>query len=450
MGLLDGMNLNSGIDPQTALLLGLGSGLLGTVGQGRRATFGEALSAGLMSGTQSMRQAIADRQRAEQLASENESRRQTMQLAQAAEQRQAQMFPSMLRTQELNNTKTQAELDALQRQQRLAEQAMQWRASLGNPTSPTEAASRGGPTVAAAQNIGQMPSAADTVARLRQGVLLGLIKPEEAKAIVESSDWGRPEVARVLEVRGADGMPRQRQLDKFGSPVGSDVDKPFEQRQVDMGSAILGINPYTGQSTGVSYTKSMTPGEQASNALGWANNRISQGQLDVARFNATKPVNQDGVWLYPPTADNPRGAMVVPPGMSPPKGSEAAQQRSAAQALEQIAMAEKLLPAATGSYAGKGFDMLAQAVGRTTEGAQAAQQLKVIQGWLTLNTPRFEGPQSDKDTSLYRELTGMIGDETIPVARRMAALQTAKQVFMKYAGPAAPLRFNERGELVGN
>lgn len=80
MGLLDGMNLNSGLDPQTALLLGLGSGLLGTVGQGRRATFGEALSAGLMSGTQSMRQAIADRQRAEQLASDERMRARQMQL----------------------------------------------------------------------------------------------------------------------------------------------------------------------------------------------------------------------------------------------------------------------------------------------------------------------------------------------------------------------------------
>jgi len=80
MGLLDGLNLSGGIDPQTALLLGLGSGLLGTVGQGRRATFGEALSAGLMSGTQSMRQAIADRQRAEQLASDERMRARQMQL----------------------------------------------------------------------------------------------------------------------------------------------------------------------------------------------------------------------------------------------------------------------------------------------------------------------------------------------------------------------------------
>ena len=57
-GLLDG------IDPQTALLLGLGSGLLGTSGQGRRATFGEALANGTQQGTAGYRQAVGDRQRA--------------------------------------------------------------------------------------------------------------------------------------------------------------------------------------------------------------------------------------------------------------------------------------------------------------------------------------------------------------------------------------------------
>jgi hypothetical protein len=75
-GLLDG------IDPQTALLLGLGSGLLGTSGQGRRASFGEALANGMQQGTQGYRQAISDRQRAEQLAAEQIMRQQQMRLQQ--------------------------------------------------------------------------------------------------------------------------------------------------------------------------------------------------------------------------------------------------------------------------------------------------------------------------------------------------------------------------------
>lgn len=75
-GLLDG------IDPQTALLLGLGSGLLGTSGNGRRASFGEALANGMQQGTAGYRQAIGDRQRAEQLAAEQIMRQQQMRLQQ--------------------------------------------------------------------------------------------------------------------------------------------------------------------------------------------------------------------------------------------------------------------------------------------------------------------------------------------------------------------------------
>lgn len=72
--------LYDGIDPQTALLLGLGSGLLGTVGQGRRASFGEALANGMQAGTAGYRQAVGDRQRAEQMRAEQQMREQQMRM----------------------------------------------------------------------------------------------------------------------------------------------------------------------------------------------------------------------------------------------------------------------------------------------------------------------------------------------------------------------------------
>lgn len=72
--------LYDSIDPQTALLLGLGSGLLGTVGQGRRASFGEALANGMQAGTAGYRQAVGDRQRAEQMRAEQQMREQQMRM----------------------------------------------------------------------------------------------------------------------------------------------------------------------------------------------------------------------------------------------------------------------------------------------------------------------------------------------------------------------------------
>ncbi|MCZ2920747.1 hypothetical protein NYY59_19155, partial [Acinetobacter baumannii] len=50
-----------------------------------------------------------------------------------------------------------------------------------------------------------------------------------------------------------------------------------------------------------------------------------------------------------------------------------------------------------------------------------------------------------KDVLLYREMAGQIGDPTIPVAQRRAALQTVRDLQRKYLGqdtaapaPAAP------------
>ena len=49
--------------------------------------------------------------------------------------------------------------------------------------------------------------------------------------------------------------------------------------------------------------------------------------------------------------------------------------------------------------------------------------------------PRMEGPQSDKDTALYRQMAGQIGDSTVPTSTRKAALGTIKNLHQKYAGP---------------
>lgn len=50
------------------------------------------------------------------------------------------------------------------------------------------------------------------------------------------------------------------------------------------------------------------------------------------------------------------------------------------------------------------------------------------------NVPRMEGPQSDFDVKNYREMAATVGDSTIPVKDRLAALDTLEQLQAKYAG----------------
>lgn len=164
MGLLDGLNLSGGIDPQTALLLGLGSGLLGTVGQGRRATFGEALSAGLQSGTQSMRQAIADRQRAEQLAAEERMRQQ--QLEMQRQQMDAQRQQMELQRQQAGfaqaaENRAQAQFEAAEAQRKRNEELQGLAANFIRTPEQQAMQQFGGPTQAAAQAVSQFKPSID-------------------------------------------------------------------------------------------------------------------------------------------------------------------------------------------------------------------------------------------------------------------------------------------------
>jgi len=91
-----------------------------------------------------------------------------------------------------------------------------------------------------------------------------------------------------------------------------------------------------------------------------------------------------------------------------------------------------LLSSPTASGVGAMADRAAAVVGYATPGSIPAQELKQIGGILTSKMPRMEGPQSDKDVMLYREMAGMVGDDTIPVARRVAALKGVRNLVAKY------------------
>jgi hypothetical protein len=90
--------------------------------------------------------------------------------------------------------------------------------------------------------------------------------------------------------------------------------------------------------------------------------------------------------------------------------------------LDAAAQADTLFKTATGSGIGSAADSTMAFFGKTTEGAKAAAQLKVMAGKLVAAVPKFSGPQSDADVKLYREMAGQVGDETLPVETRQAAL----------------------------
>ena len=78
----------------------------------------------------------------------------------------------------------------------------------------------------------------------------------------------------------------------------------------------------------------------------------------------------------------------------------------------------------TGSGIGAGVDSAMGFFGKSTESSKTATALETTAGWLQNNVPRMEGPQSNADALLYRQMAGQIGDRTVPVENRIEALKT--------------------------
>lgn len=105
-------------------------------------------------------------------------------------------------------------------------------------------------------------------------------------------------------------------------------------------------------------------------------------------------------------------------------------------------IAEKLIPKSTASGIGTVVDAATGLVGVSTEGADTAESLRSLEGALIMKMPRMEGPQSNMDQQLYRQMAAKIGDSTVPVGRRMAALNTLRELTDKYATPG-PVKIEE-------
>jgi hypothetical protein len=107
---------------------------------------------------------------------------------------------------------------------------------------------------------------------------------------------------------------------------------------------------------------------------------------------------------------------------------KAGQMRAAAQSAMAL-----LSAGPTASGAGALTDNVLNFVGQPTASGTAAQQLEAIGGALVSNVPRMEGPQSDRDVQNYQAMAGRIGDRTLPVEARKAALKTVIELQNKYA-----------------
>jgi hypothetical protein len=89
--------------------------------------------------------------------------------------------------------------------------------------------------------------------------------------------------------------------------------------------------------------------------------------------------------------------------------------------IERVTKDGGLIDQSTGSGAGRAIDIGAGIFGKATPGAIAIAKLKPIADLGLKMVPRFEGPQSDKDTASYKEAAGQLADASLPVEIRKEA-----------------------------
>lgn len=106
--------------------------------------------------------------------------------------------------------------------------------------------------------------------------------------------------------------------------------------------------------------------------------------------------------------------------------------------VDLAGQAEEYLPDASGSYVDTAFSFGKKVIGRSDRETQANAALKVISGKLVSNMPRMEGPQSDKDVQLYKDMAANIADPTVPADDKKVALQALRDLNAKYSQKQAP------------
>ncbi|MDY0974988.1 hypothetical protein SOM61_08440 [Massilia sp. CFBP9012] len=220
-----------------------------------------------------------------------------------------------------------------------------------------------------------------------------------------------------------------------GQPVPLQVAQALER--VNLGGTTALIDPTTGE-TVRSLTNTVDPNTRANNAVSIRGQDMTDQRAreanDVNRLGqrtqiVTDPLN--GPMLVDKGTGQARQVMMN--GQAVPGETAAKKVAAAKNLMPLIEKAGSLIDGATGSYLGAGADQVARWYGSATDGAQNIAQLRVLEGNIMMAQPRMEGPQSNMDVELYRQMAAQIGDPTVPKATKKAALTVLKSMYEKYA-----------------
>ena len=281
------------------------------------------------------------------------------------------------------------------------------------------------------RELASNPSDENIIAFGQDAVLQGLYTPDQVQATV-SQLLALPAQERVSILSQAGATVAERKPTVSVGPTG------IVQTPAFGGPAT--VVPGTGAAF------QMTPAQIAANKIAQQQLGVSQGQLGVAQQRlaqegqgVTYQTDAQGNLMALPSRLSagavPMARPVTGEGGAAVKGKPSAfAEKAAAQKvqtgkdinqaifeLKNVAKEGGLIDQSTGSGAGKLIDIAAGFGGKAMPGAIAAGQLAPIADLVLKMVPRFEGPQSDKDTQSYKAAAGQLADTSLPTKIRKAA-----------------------------
>ena len=108
-----------------------------------------------------------------------------------------------------------------------------------------------------------------------------------------------------------------------------------------------------------------------------------------------------------------------------------------------------LIDQSTGSGAGRLVDIAARFGGKAMPGDIAIGKLQPIADLVLKMVPRFEGPQSNADTTSYKQAAAQLADPTLPAAIRKEAGKTVMRLMIKRKGQFVTQSMADEGAGAG-
>ena len=230
-------------------------------------------------------------------------------------------------------------------------------------------------------------------------------------------------------------------LTQRGSPLGKEIMSNMGVMFPDYGKEAKTIEQNLGNRTRIvrirpDGTAEVVPGSEAAIAPGPRQptdpNEVAYTFTDEA--GNVQMFNKQGQKVMPTAAASP-GQAPTPveikgkPSATFEKTRALRQQQAkdldyAIKELESASIDGGLIDQSTGSGIGSAVDVAAGFFGKATPGKIAIGKLQPIADLVLKQIPRFEGPQSDKDTQSYKEAAGQLANGSLPNEIRKEAART--------------------------